>query len=151
MKNTAKSVRKMFPKIILNDLRKFPFKEITENEQTPFVQKTDNILNLNKNLIISSNKFKRTLKREFEILEKLPKKLENWHQLTFADFVKELKKKKIELSFDEAVKWEDYFLPEQKKVHAIKSQINQTDKEIDAMVYKLYDITDEEIAIVENS
>ena len=150
MKNTAKSVRKMFPKIILNDLRKFPFKEITENEQTPFVQKTDNILNLNKNLIISSNKFKRTLKREFEILEKLPKKLENWHQLTFADFVKELKKKKIELSFDEAVKWEDYFLPEQEKVLAIKAQINQTDKEIDAMVYELYDLTDEEIAIIEN-
>ncbi|NLM99891.1 MAG: hypothetical protein GX170_07725 [Campylobacteraceae bacterium] len=31
----------------------------------------------------------------------------------------------------------------------LKSQINQTDKEIDAMVYTLYDLTDEEIKIVE--
>ena len=31
------------------------------------------------------------------------------------------------------------------------SQITKTDKEIDAMVYELYDLTDEEIAIIENN
>ena len=56
-------------------------------------------------------------------------------------FINELKKKKIELSFEEEGKWEDYFLSEQEKAVAIKSQIHQTDKEIDAMVYKLYDLT----------
>lgn len=150
MKNTAKSVRKMFPKIILNDLRKFPFKEISENEQTPFVQKTDNILSFYKNLINSSNKFKRTLKRKFESLEKLPKKLENWYELTFMNFVKELKKRKIKLSPTEEAEWEDYFLVEQQKAIEIKAQITKTDKEIDAMVYELYGLTDEEIAIIEN-
>jgi type I restriction-modification system DNA methylase subunit len=150
MKNTAKSVRKMFPKIILNDLRKFPFKEISENEQTPFVQKTDNILSFYKNLINSSNKFKRTLKRKFESLEKLSKKLENWHELTFMDFVKELKKRKIKLSLTEEAEWEDYFLVEQQKAIEIKAQITKLDKEIDVMVYELYGLTDEEIAIIEN-
>jgi type II restriction/modification system DNA methylase subunit YeeA len=62
-----------------------------------------------------------------------------------------LKKKKIVLSFEEEGKWEDYFLPEQQKAQEIKAQITKTDKEIDAMVYDLYDLTDEEIAIVENS
>lgn len=55
------------------------------------------------------------------------------------------------LSFEEEGKWEDYFLPEQQKAQEIKAQITKTDKEIDAMVYDLYDLTDEEIAIVENS
>ena len=54
------------------------------------------------------------------------------------------------LSLVEEGKWEDYFLPEQKKALEIKAKINQTDKEIDAMVYELYGLTDEEIAIIEN-
>lgn len=32
----------------------------------------------------------------------------------------------------------------------LKNQISATDKEIDQMVYQLYDLSDEEIAIVEN-
>ena len=35
------------------------------------------------------------------------------------------------------------------KAIEIKAQITKTDKEIDAMVYKLYGLTDEEIAIIE--
>ena len=132
-------------------MKNIPIKETNEDFKKELSEYSINITNLIKKLQESSSKFQRTLQRKFENLEKLPKKLENWYELTFADFIKELKKKKIILSFEEEVKWEDYFLPEQKKVHAIKSQINQTDKEIDAMVYKLYDITDEEIAIVENS
>jgi len=32
---------------------------------------------------------------------------------------------------------------------AIDSEIKNTDKEIDSMVYRLYDLTDEEIKIIE--
>ena len=47
--------------------------------------------------------------------------------------------------------WMDVF--ETKKVEAqnLKQQTVATDKQIDAMVYELYGLTDEEIAIVENS
>ena len=72
------------------------------------------------------------------------------HELTFTDFLKELKKKKIKLSLRDEGEWEDYFLLEQQKAIEIKAQITKTDKEIDAMVYKLYGLTDEEIAIIEN-
>ena len=108
-------------------------------------------LNQTQALFSKVHKFQRTLQRKFEVLEKLPKKLENWYLLTFADFVKELKKKKIKLSLAEESEWEDYFLQEQQKAQTLKAEIDKTDKEIDAMVYKLYDLTDEEIAIVENS
>ena len=36
------------------------------------------------------------------------------------------------------------------KKEVIQRQINATDKQIDKLVYKLYDLTDEEIAIIED-
>ena len=49
----------------------------------------------------------------------------------------------------EEAEWEEYFNTESKKALSLKSQIDATDKEIDQLVYKLYDLTEEEIAIVE--
>ncbi|WP_218599507.1 N-6 DNA methylase [Polaribacter sp. NJDZ03] len=111
------------------------------------------IFQLEDNITLSEKitKFQRTLQRKFEGLEKLPKKLDSWYLLTFADFVKELKKKKIKLSLSEEAEWEDYFLQEQQKAVALKTQIDQTDAAIDVMVYELYGLTADEIQIVENS
>ena len=41
------------------------------------------------------------------------------------------------------------FENDKKEVLEIQNQINITDKEIDQMVYKLYDLSDDEISIVE--
>ena len=108
------------------------------------------MLTYNKELKEQSQKFQRTLQRKFEGLE-INKKLESWYELTFAEFVKELGKKKIKLSLSEEAEWEDYFLQEQQKALALKQQITTTDQEIDKMVYELYGLTDEEISIIENS
>ena len=97
-----------------------------------------------------SSKFNRLLQRKFPI-EKLSKNLQNWHTLTFTEFTKELKKKKIKLSLSEEAEWEDYFEAEKAKALEIKAVIDKTDKEIDKMVYELYELTEEEIAIVEQS
>jgi hypothetical protein len=148
LKNTAKSVRKLFPKIILNDLRKFPIKKISLEKQQPFIEKADKMISLNKELQEVSDKFQRTLKRRFS-LEDLSKKLQDWYNLSFADFIKELGKQKVKLSLAEESEWEDYFITEQQKAQSIKNTITQTDKEIDQMVYELYGLTKEEIEIVE--
>jgi type I restriction-modification system DNA methylase subunit len=150
VKNTAKSVRKLFPKIILNDLRKFPIKKISIAEQQPFIEKADLMLKLNSDLQEQSQKFQRTIQRKFE-LEDLPKKLQDWYKLSYAEFIKELGKKKVKLSLSQEAEWEDYFMEESKKALELKATIDATDKAIDAMVYELYGLSDEEIAIVENS
>ena len=103
-----------------------------------------------KNLNEYSSKFQRSLQRKFE-LDSLPKKLENWYELTFAEFVKELAKKKVKFSLSQEAEWEDYFITESKKALEIQSQIDATDKAIDTMVYELYGLSEEEIEIVENS
>ncbi len=146
-----KSIKKLFPKIPIQYLKLLPIINPNVEAEKKFIEKANQMLSLNKQLQETSSKFQRTLQRKFEGLEKLPKKLEHWYELSYSDFVKELKKKKIKLSLAEEAEWEDYFLAEQQKAQALQTQINQTDKEIDAMVYELYGLTEEEIAIVEQS
>jgi type II restriction/modification system DNA methylase subunit YeeA len=81
----------------------------------------------------------------------LPKKLQDWYKLPYAEFLKELAKKKVKLSLSQEAEWEDYFMQESKKALELKATIDATDKAIDAMVYALYGLSEEEIAIVENS
>ena len=116
----------------------------------PFIEKADLMLSLNKDLQEQSQKFQRTIQRKFE-LEELPKKLQDWYKLPYAEFIKELGKKKVKLTLSEEAEWEDYFMQESKKALELKATIDATDKAIDTMVYELYGLTEEEIKIVENS
>jgi type II restriction/modification system DNA methylase subunit YeeA len=77
--------------------------------------------------------------------------LQNWYLLSYKEFIAELSKKKIKLALSQEAEWEDYFLQESQKTLAIKSQIDATDREIDAMVYALYGLTEEEIKVVEQA
>lgn len=108
------------------------------------------MLTLNKELDLETQKFQRSLERKFALTE-LSKKLQDWYLLSYAEFIKELGKKKIKLSLSEEAEWETYFTTEAKKTLELKAQIEKTDKEIDQMVYALYELTDEEIKIVEGS
>ena len=150
MKNTAKSVRKLFPKIILNDLRKFPFKEISLKEQQQFIEKANKILTLNKEFQEILQKFQRMIMREFS-LEKISTKLQNWYLLNFAEFIKELSKVKVKLNLSQKADWEDYFIAEKSKAETLNNEITKTDKEIDRMVYELYGLNEKEIEIIEKS
>lgn len=132
-------------------LEPFPLPRIASLEnQLLLSNKADLMLSLNQQLQELTSKFIRTLQRKFEI-DKLSKKLENWYELTYAEFIKELAKKKIKMSLAEESEWEAYFLAEQSKAQQLMLQIETTDSEIDQMVYKLYDLTDDEIAIVKAS
>jgi hypothetical protein len=140
----------LFPKIKGYQLKQLPIKNIPLESQKPFIEKVDQMLSLNKELQEVSGKFTRNLEREFS-LETLSKKLQSWQQLSYDDFLKELKKQKIELSLSQKADWEDYFQKEKNKAVEIQNQISTTDAEIDKMVYELYGLSEEEILIVENS
>ncbi|MEO8073936.1 MAG: N-6 DNA methylase, partial [Acidobacteriota bacterium] len=155
VKNTAKSVRKMFPKIILNDLRLFPFKEIGIENQQPFIEKADQMLESNEKLNQKIDNFLTYLQSQFPI-EKFSQKLQNWHELEFADFINELGKAikktgKEKLTKSDEMEWMELFETKKVLALAIKSEIDATDRKIDEMVYELYGLEEDEIAIVEKS
>ncbi len=133
-------------------LKKLPIKEISLKEQEPFIQKADLMLELNKKL----QELKQNFINELN-LEKVPTKLQKFEELDFDDFVKEYAKAK-KLKFADKLEernfkneWQRLFENDKKEVLEIQNQINITDKEIDQMVYKLYDLTPDEIKIVENN
>jgi hypothetical protein len=148
--NFANTMAGGYININKENLGNVPVKNISTSHKLPFIEKADLMLSLNKDLQEQSQKFLRTIQRKFN-LEDLPKKLQDWYVLSYADFIKELAKKKVKLSLSEEAEWEDYFETESKKAQDLKAQIDTTDKAIDAMVYELYGLSEEEIGIVENS
>lgn len=63
--------------------------------------------------------------------------------------IKDAKKAKVKLSLSEEAQWMVYFGEQKQKPLAFQSEINRIDAEIDALVYKLYGLTEEEIRKVE--
>lgn len=130
-------------------LETFPIPKAPKYQQ-PFIEKTDQMLSLNKELQVKTIRFINRVKANFEI-EKLSTKIEKFYDYDFKTFVSELKKQKVNLSLTKQDEWEEYFNSYKSEINLLQSEIELTDKEIDQMVYQLYGLTDEEIAIVENS
>ena len=131
-------------------LSKLPIPKISLSEQETMIEKVDLMIILNKNLRKTKQNFYDELK-----LEKLTTKLQKFEELEFDDFIKEYTKSK-KIKFADKLEernfkndWKALFENDKKEVLEIQNQINQTDKEIDQMVYKLFDLTENVIKIVE--
>ena len=138
-----------FAEVKAVNLKRLPIVNFEFNQE-PFIQKADLMLALNKKLQDTKQNFYDELN-----LEKLTKKLQKFEELEFDDFIKEYTKSK-KIKFTDKLEernfkndWKALFENDKKEVLEIQNQINITDKEIDTMVYKLYDLTQDEIKIVE--
>ena len=133
-----------------------------KNEKA-FEQKTDSIINCTSELQNIQSKFLKYLQSQYSI-ETFSKKLQNWHELDFGDFISELNKaiKKennkgtgslahTALSKKDEIEWMELFEDYKRQAQTLKSEIEKTDKEIDQMVNELYGLTEEEIKIVEGN
>lgn len=135
-------------KIIYID--ELPIKNISLEKQKPFIEKANIMLELNKELQNKIKKFKNRVSSNFE-LKSFSKKLENFYKLDFKEFLKELGKQKIKLSLSKQDEWEEYFENYKINILKIENQIEMTNKEIDTLIYNLYNLTPEEIEIIENN
>jgi REP element-mobilizing transposase RayT len=114
------------------------------------------MLSLNSDLQTKRQRFLKRLSDNFAISTNkginplvITKALETFDELDFAQFLAELKKQKISLTLKRQDEWEEYFNEYKTECHSLSAQISATDKEIDALVYALYGLTEEDIKIVE--
>ena len=140
----------VFPKAKIGQCKELPIKIATQEKQYFIISKVELMISLNRTFLDHTHKFQKSLERKFA-LEEMPKKLQDWHKISYADLIKELSKIKIKLSLSEEAEWEEYFNSERNKALDILAEIEKTDKDIDQMVYKLYELTEEEIEIVEGN
>ena len=83
---------------------------------------------------------------------KLNGKLEDWHELDFSEFRAEIKRAfHVDMPVRERADWEAYLAENRAKVVALGSDIAAAEREIDAIVYGLFDLTPPEIALLEAS
>ena len=133
-----------------------------KNEKA-FEQKTDSIINCTSELQNIQSKFLKYLQSQYSI-ETFSKKLQNWHELDFGEFISELNKaiKKennkgtgslalTALSKKDEIEWMELFEDYRRQAQTLKSEIEKTDKEIDQMVYELYGLSEAEIKVVEGN
>lgn len=142
--------KEIFPKLNPQDVKLLPIASCDASDQQPFIAKADIMLSKNKELHELKTGLLDLLRSKYENFTP-SKKLSDWPQLSFKEFLKELEKSKIKLSLPEQKQWLDYFEAEKAKAMGLQALIHQTDREIDQMVYALYGLTEEEIAIVENN
>ena len=135
--------------IKINQLETIPIPDLTDSQfstiNSQLTSLADKMLTLNETLQKKSTNFLKVVKQTFA-LEKISTKLETFYNLDFDGFMKELKQK---LTPKTKLEWLEVFEETKKSLQKIQTQIAATDKEINALVYKLYDLTDEEIKIVE--
>ena len=148
---TYKSPKKVYSEIQARSMGQVPISIMeSSNLKTKLENLSSSMLNLNKSLIVKTNHFKSYLQSTYTI-EKLPKSFDKFYALDFSDIQKALKKLKASLTKKDEFELMELFEDQKKQALELKAQIDQTDREIDQMVYELYGLTEEEIRIVEEA
>jgi len=136
-------------------LEPFPLPEICESKKYLLINLVDRALENSKKLNTLKKKLHDYILSQISEIQ-TSKKLQNWEELEFNEFIKEINKviKKSEgkkLSKSDEMEWMELFNTKKSEVQSLKSEIDRIDKEIDQMVYELYGLTEEEIKIVEEN
>ena len=83
---------------------------------------------------------------------KLNGRLEDWHQLDFQAFLKEIKKHfRADVPLKQRGEWETYLADNAREVARFTAEIAAAEAEIDRLVYEAFDLTPDEIALLEHS
>jgi len=150
LKNICSTLRGNYYDFRRDKVATIPISENISGNENDLAKKADLMQKIYKDLDDTKNRFIRRLKHNLQI-KNITKKLTDIQNHTFNEFLKELKKQNIVLTLTEQDEWEDYFNKYKKELINLKNLIDETDNEIDEIVYKLYGITEEEKKIIEAS
>jgi len=139
---------KVFAKITVDNLYSFPIPEGSTSQRKDLEDLVKFILTKNSKFHKESFKFKKLIASDLG-LDKSSNNLNNWYELDWKTLEGELRKQKINLSLVKKSEWIEFFEGEKKKVQELKMDVDRTDNQIDQLVYQLYELTPEEIKIVE--
>jgi len=150
-----------FAQVKTLNVKALPFNEKDKSLENKISREVNSALLIGNNLAKIDFTFTELIVANFRI-KALPKKLQNWYDIDFTELLEALEKvRKKEarefkisyekISLEEQKKLMLFFNKEKKEAQTLKTQINQTDKQIDQMVYELYGLTEKEIEIVKDS
>ena len=96
-----------------------------------------------------TRKFLSLLCAEFT-LDRPNTKLQKWHDLNFTQFLGELTKHKITPTLTQKSEWMDLFDTQRAKIKTLQTSLIQAERDINHHVYTLYNLTPDEITLIES-
>ena len=132
-----------------DDWKKIPIKKLAKIKQEQFVELSDKLIELNTKFQSLRTKFLGRIQSECN-LEKIPKILNSFYEMdakAFLFLLDKLSKKKIPLK--EKDDWEDYFKQYKLETANTIDSLDQFEKELNIKIYKLYELNQDEIEIIE--
>jgi hypothetical protein len=130
------------------DIKQLPIKIISTIKQISFIEKADLMINLNKKYYEKKYIFLELLKSNY-LIKKETNKLKYFYNYEFKDLLIELKKQKIDIKLSGQTELLDLFNKYKKEIIDLKQKIDFTENEIDQLVYNLYNLTSDEIKLIE--
>lgn len=132
-----------------NQISKLPIPMISKKKQQPFINLVDIMLDRIKKFKELENKLSKILHSDFPSIY-INEMWFDWWKCDYSEFIQQLKKQKITLNGTLKDDWYDRFNRFKQQAVDLKTEIEETDKKIDALVYQLYGLTNEEIKVIEN-
>lgn len=132
-----------------SQISKLPIPEIGLDQQTSLASKAEQMIELNKQLYKYTNSALEYLQEKFDLI-KISKKIQSFEKLGGRLFFEELslhaRIKPLLTQEEELLTW---YKQKSETINNIKDQISDIDRLIDHEVYKLYNLTEDEIKIIE--
>lgn len=141
---------RVFAEVKAVNLAKLPIPNATSEQQQSLASKAKQMMELNKQLYNGFDSALELIKAEYQP-KKISQNLEKFYTLGIHPFIEELEKQKVKLSLTQKEELITWYKEKSDKLNKIKQQIDTLDIEIDQEIYKLYNLTDEEIKIIENN
>ena len=142
--------RKTFPKINVNTLEKFPVPDIIKSTQIQIENLIDSLIFITKQIYEKKIIFIELLKDNLGV-EQISNKLDSFYEYDFKVFIAELKKKKINLSLADQVEWKEFFNKYKTEINSLQTEHILSDNNLNIIIYKIYNLSEDEIKVVENS
>jgi hypothetical protein len=127
---------------------RFPIRSINLKDQNYFITQINKIFELYSNFKENQISFLSLIESNFDI--KINQKLEKWFEMNVIDFIKELKKTKKGLSLPSQKEWQKMFNTEQPTIKNIVEELKNIENELNKKIYELYNLTTDEINLIEN-
>ena len=131
-----------------NQISRLPIPNATEEQQNSLSEKAERMIELNKSLQEETQKAIELIELEYKP-KKISQNLSSFYTLGLNPFIEELEKQGVKLSLTQKEDLISWYKTKSELLNKIKSEIDTLDRQIDQEVYKLYNLTPEEIQIIE--
>ncbi len=140
--------RDTFPIMKSGNIEQLPIPKANKNIQKQLSQKANKLISINKLINDKVSKFTSNLNNSFDKIN-ITTKIREFYKLDFIQFNKELNKQKIKISLKEREEWSDYFKESNELINELIISSNEVNIKIDFLIYKLFNLNEKEINLIE--